>query len=114
MNEQFIDRLEQPRSLALEELFEAAVDNVTEQLREYGAKNVDEWALGKIAYTYYYDWEHDDPDVVFLLEDPGHLNQRHTRRVRRLEALQETYTPRAVLSCEASAAFSELLNATNS
>jgi hypothetical protein len=93
MNADFLERIDQPRSLTLERLLDSAIENVDEQLREYGAHSVDDWALRKIAYTYYYDWEEDDPDYVFLLEDPGNLNQRHTREVRRIEALKEEHEP---------------------
>jgi hypothetical protein len=97
MNKEFLDRIENPRSRTLERLFESAVENVEEQLREYGATNVDEWALRKIAYTYYYDWEEDDPNYVFLLEDPGNLNQRHTRQVRRIAHLKDEYDPLSLI-----------------
>lgn len=97
MDAEFLERIENPRSRILKELFESAVENVREQLKEYGATGIDEWALRKIAYTYYYDWETDDPDYVFLLEDPGNLNQRHTREVRRIEALRDDYDPRSLV-----------------
>lgn len=93
MDAEFLERIENPRSRILEELLESAVENVEGQLREYGATDLDEWTLRKIAYTYYYDWEEDDPDYVFLLEDPGNLNQRHTRAIRRIEALKDDYDP---------------------
>lgn len=93
MDAEFLERIENPRSRILEELFESAVENVEKQLREYGATNLDDWALRKIAYTYYYDWENDDPDYVFLLEDPGNLNDRHTRAVQRIEKLEDDYDP---------------------
>lgn len=93
MDAAFLDRIENPRSRILEDLFESAVENVEQQLREYGATNLDDWALRKIAYTYYYDWENDDPDYIFLLEDPGNPNDRHTRDVRRIEKLKDDYDP---------------------
>jgi hypothetical protein len=93
MDAEFLERIENPRSRILEELFESAVENVEKQLREYGATNLDDWALRKIAYTYYYDWENDEPNYVFLLEDPGNLNDRHTRAVQRIEKLEDDYDP---------------------
>lgn len=93
MDAEFLERIENPRSRILEELFESAVEKVEKQLREYDATNLDDWALRKIAYTYYYDWENDDPNYVFLLEDPGNLNDRHTRAVQRIEKLEDDYDP---------------------
>jgi len=93
MDAEFLERIENPRSRTLEQLFESAVENVEKQLREYGATDLDEWALKKIAYTYYYDWESDDPNYVFLLEDPGNLNGRHTREIQRIENLKDDYDP---------------------
>lgn len=75
MDAEFLERIENPRSRILEDLFESAVENVEKQLRDYGATNLDDWALRKIVYTYYYDWQEDDPNYVFLLEDPGSLSQ---------------------------------------
>jgi hypothetical protein len=37
MDAEFLERIENPRSRILEDLFESAVENVEEQLREYGA-----------------------------------------------------------------------------
>ena len=58
---------EPSRSRILEELFESAVENVEKQLHEHDATDFDDWELRKIAYTYYYDWENDDSNYVFLM-----------------------------------------------
>lgn len=97
MNNQFIDRIETPSSRVLEDVFENAVQNVQGQLNEYGASDLDEWALRKIAFTYYYDWETDDPNYVFLLKDPGPLNERHTRELERIAQLKNGYEPRDLI-----------------
>lgn len=97
MEGKYLDQLENPASRTLEQLFENAVAHVEEQLREYGATELDPWALRKIAFTYYYDWETDNPRFVFLLEDPGNLNKRHTREIRRIEHLKEEYDPRSLV-----------------
>lgn len=97
MDAEFVNRIENPRSRTLEQLFERALENVEEQLRDYGATDQDEWALKKIAYTYYYNWDEDDPDYVFLLEDPGNLNERHTREIRRIEVLKDEFDPLALI-----------------
>jgi len=32
----------------------------------------------KFTFTYYYDWETDNPDFMMVSEDFGELNERHT------------------------------------
>lgn len=97
MNPDYLEQLERPSSSNLEALLETATDSVEEQLAEFGADGIDDSALRKMACAYYYDWEEDDPNYVFLLKDPGSLNQRHTNAVRRLEALPEDYDPRSLV-----------------
>lgn len=71
MNREFVRRIEDPQPLALQRLQDEAREAVRERLAEYDIHDVPDWVLTKLTYTYYHDWEADDPDYVFLLEDPG-------------------------------------------
>jgi len=42
----------------------------------------DKHAIRRLSYTYYYDWETDDPDFMLLLQDPGNLHKRHLEELQ--------------------------------
>ena len=93
MDAEFLSQIENPRSHILEELLESAVTDVEEHQQTYDDVNLDEWAVRKMAFTYYYNWETDNPDFVFLLTDPGSIDERHMREAQRIAALKNEYDP---------------------
>lgn len=98
MNPAFIEQIESPSAPVLQEVLDNAVQNVRAQVRADSSLDVDDWTLRKLAFTYYYDWNTDDPDYVFLLEDPGQVHERHTREVDRIAQLEEAYDPRELIA----------------
>lgn len=72
----FIERIERPESDALSELRDEAAHDVRESLQGSGFDTTPE-IVRKSTYTYYYDWERDDPEYVFLVQNPGTLSRRH-------------------------------------
>lgn len=88
---QHLDQIEHPSHPALQNLLATARDNVVDQLRTDGATVRDDGTvayrdavlgdaeLTKFCYTFYYDWEAaDDPQYMFLVQNPGELvSARH-------------------------------------
>ena len=89
--ESYLNRIENPDHPAMQDLLATARENVRGQLLDEGAEEIDEGtlryrgteldeqALTKFAYAFYYDWERDpSPKFVFLVQNPGPLvNRRH-------------------------------------
>lgn len=71
MNPEFLASIESPDQLALQNLRDDAIAEVRKELRGHHVEDVSEATIRRFAYTYYHDWEEDNPDIVFLLEDPG-------------------------------------------
>lgn len=78
-----LDQIDDPDHPRLQTVLEQAVEEVRAVVAEADAPAVSESVLRRLAYTYYYDWETDDPDYMLLVQDPGRLQPRH------LEILQE-------------------------
>jgi hypothetical protein len=85
----FINRIEYPDHAALQGLRDDACETTRSRLEEWGYPDVDESTIRKLSYTYYYDPSQDDPDYVFLLQDPGGIQRRHTEELERLKAIDD-------------------------
>jgi hypothetical protein len=71
MNSEFVAQIEHPESRYLQETQQSAYENVRDRLSEHHMTDVPERVLEKLTYTYYHDWEQNDPSYFFLLADPG-------------------------------------------
>lgn len=78
MDGAYLDRIEHPTPRTLEQLRDEAIQNVKERLPERSVEVHDRSTLRKLAFTYYYDWESDDPTYTMMSEDPGGVQSRHT------------------------------------
>jgi len=77
MNNDFMDRIANPEHPELQRLAEQARSGVYEALTEWGWTDPDPETVRNLSFTYYHDWERDDPDCVFLVQDPGPVYDRH-------------------------------------
>jgi hypothetical protein len=93
MNREFVEQIEAPESLPLQRLQEEATEAVSNRLRQYDMEDVPEWVVRKLTWTYYHDWETDDPDFVFLLEDPGIPGEHVVLETQEYAELGEDYDP---------------------
>lgn len=71
MNAAFVDGIAEPSHPQMQTLQRQAQETVTDRLAQYDIESVPDHVLQQLTYTYYHDWETDDPSYVFLLEDPG-------------------------------------------
>lgn len=55
----------------MQDLQRQAREAVIERLAKYDMVDVPDHVIRHLTYAYYHDWEVDDPEFVFLLEDPG-------------------------------------------
>ena len=78
MNSEYLDRIEHPAPRTLEQLRDKAIQNVKETLPNRSVDVHDPAVFRKLAFTYYYDWESDDPSYMMVSEDPGGIQSRHT------------------------------------
>lgn len=88
-NKDFINRIEYPDDTVLQSLRDDACETTQHRLEKWGFPDIDDSTIRKLSYTYYYDPSHDDPDYVFLLQDPGALQRRHTEELDRLKAIDD-------------------------
>lgn len=93
MDPEFVHSIESPEPLPLQELQAEAWDVVVERLAEYDMLDVPDWVVRKMTYTYYHDWTTDDPDYVFLLEDPGKPGEHVVLETSAYASLGEGYDP---------------------
>lgn len=87
--ETLIDRLERPDDEVLRSLRDDACETTRNRLERWGFADVDESTVRKLSYTYYHAPEENDQRYVFLLQDPGGLQRRHTEELNRLERIDE-------------------------
>lgn len=78
MKSEYLDRIEHPEPRTLEQLRDKAIQNVKETLPNRSVDVHDPAVFRKLAFTYYYDWESDDPSYMMVSEDPGGIQSRHT------------------------------------
>lgn len=95
---EFVNRIEHPDNEVLQELFDDAQQTTRDRLTEWGYPNVDDWIVRKMTYTYYYQPSTDDPDFVFLLQDPGILQKRHTEELAAIHQLRDDFSTRQLVS----------------
>lgn len=76
-----LSQIDQPTHPELQELQQTAIDSVETVLADAGMP-LQEEVCRRLSYTFYYDWETDDPDYVLLVQDPGNLHQRHLSELR--------------------------------
>lgn len=100
MNEEFVASIEQPDKLQLQQLQESAREAVIDRLADYDMYDVPDWVIRKLTYTYYHDWETDDPSYVFLLEDPGIPGEHVVLETAEYAELGEGYDPHDVIQID--------------
>lgn len=88
-NETLVDRLERPNDEVLRSLRDDACETTRNRLERWDISGVDEPAVRKLSYTYYHDPAEDDPEYVFLLQDPGGLQRRHTEELDQFRSMDE-------------------------
>ncbi|WP_245810847.1 uracil-DNA glycosylase family protein [Halorubrum halodurans] len=76
-----LSEIDKPTEPTLQELQETAIGSVETVLSDAGFP-IREEVSRRLSYTYYYDWETDDPDIVLLVQDPGNLHERHLSELR--------------------------------
>lgn len=76
-----LSQIDEPAHPELRELQQTATERVESILMEDGMPCREE-VCRRLSYTYYYDWETDDPDYVLLVQDPGNLQKRHLSELR--------------------------------
>lgn len=76
-----LSRIDQPSQSELQALQETAIDSVESVLSQTDFPNQTATSR-RLSYTFYYDWETDDPDYVLLVQDPGNLHERHLSELR--------------------------------
>ena len=82
-----VSRIDQPSHPRLQQLQAEAIDSVEAVLSEAGMPRSEEVSR-RLSYTYYYDWETDDPEYVLLVQDPGNLHERHLAELRPANVLR--------------------------
>ena len=98
LDREFVERIEYPENSVLQDLFSDAQQTTRDRLSKWGYSEVDDWLVRKMSYTYYYDHTTDDPDYVFLLQDPGGLQQRHTEELEAIQELPDEFSRRKLVS----------------
>lgn len=93
MNSAFVSGIENPDRLQLQEQQASAREVVEERLRSYDMTEVPDYVLRKLTYTYYHDWETDDPQFMFLLADPGVPGEHVIMEVADYVGLEPGYDP---------------------
>ncbi|WP_353635409.1 uracil-DNA glycosylase family protein (plasmid) [Halobacterium sp. NMX12-1] len=73
--------IDQPPQPELQTLQKSAIDDIESVLSQAGFP-VQAEVCRRLSYTFYYDWETDDPDYVLLVQDPGNLHERHLSELR--------------------------------
>lgn len=77
LDESFVRRIENPDDERLRTLLADAMKKTRERLQRFDVPELEERLIRRLAYTYYYDWENDDPRFLFVVQDPGNLQRRH-------------------------------------
>lgn len=94
---EFLNRIEHPENPTLRSLLNEARETTRQRLGEWGFNEVAESTVRKLSYTYYHKPEQEDPRYVFLLQDPGGLQERHTEEIHRLDNIDEQSSGEALV-----------------
>ena len=82
MARRVLDDIDDPAHPVLRELHGDAMAATREVLDDADVPDVSEGVIRRLSYTYYFDWETDDPEYMLLVQDPGSLQQRHLEELR--------------------------------
>lgn len=97
MDESFFQQLTDPQRDSLSALFVEAQEGVEATLAEWGMGDVHPAVVENLAFTYYHDWTSESPSVVFLVQDPGPLYDRHRDEVAAIRELGPDPDPRRLI-----------------
>ena len=98
MNAKFFSRIANPEEPELQNLSKIARSSVEEKLSDWGLTEIPEHTIRNLSFTYYHDWEHDDPDNMLLIQDPGPLYDRHRGEVQAFRDLGPDPEPTDLVS----------------
>jgi len=98
MNSEFVNRIAEPEHPELQNLADEARNGVREALTDWGWTNPDDVTVRNLSFTYYHDWEHDDPDCMFLIQDPGPVYDRHRQEFEAIRNLDPAADPLELVS----------------
>lgn len=85
-----IERIENPENEHLRSMLSDACQTTEDRLEEWGFSGVSDATIRRLSYTYYHRSDQDDPKYVFLVQDPGGLQRRHTEELDRIRSIEET------------------------
>lgn len=77
-----LDEIDDPAAPDLRELQRDAMAATRDVLAAADIHKVSEGVIRRLSYTYYFDWETDDPEYMLLVQDPGSLQERHLEELR--------------------------------
>jgi uracil-DNA glycosylase len=109
MHSEFFNRIAQPEHPALGDLADQARTGVENTLMDWGLENVSQSVVRNLSFTYYHDWEHDDPNCLLVIQDPGPLYDRHQDEVQAIRDLGTDPDPLELISLHRSFAISWLV-----
>lgn len=98
MNAEFFNRIAQPEHPEIRDLVHEADARVEKTLTDWGLENVSSSVVRNLSFTYYHDWEHDDPECVLVIQDPGPLYDRHKDEVQAIRNLGTDPHPSELVS----------------
>lgn len=71
MNKEFIEEIEHPSAPRQQKLYKAGREVTLERLEKHAVEDLDDITIRRLNYTYYHNWEENDPRCMFLIRDPG-------------------------------------------
>lgn len=77
-----LEQIDDPEHPVLRDQLSAAMQQSRQILDGTAIPEVTDGVVRRLSYTYYYDWETDDPDYMLLVQDPGNLHTRHLDELR--------------------------------
>jgi len=96
--EELIGRIDTPDHPTLRTLQQQAIDEIRPIIADADIPEVSEGVIRRLSYTYYYDWETDDPEYIWLVQDPGNLRDRHLSELRGANPIADGCSPREQIS----------------
>lgn len=98
MNAEFYNRIAQPEHPALRDLAKQARSDVEAALTEWGLEEISPSVVRNLSFTYYHDWEHDDPECLLVIQDSGPLYDRHRNELQAIRNLRTDPDPLELVS----------------